>query len=260
MTVIEAIILGIIQGLTEFLPVSSSGHIQLGNALLGTETTDSLSFTIIVHAATVLSTMVVFRSDIANILSGLFKGEKEDLTFAAKIIASMVPTGIIYIAFKPQIEALFDQNLTLVGICLLVTAAVLGLTTIAPSGSKKIGWPQAILIGISQAIAILPGISRSGSTISTALYMGIDKEKATRFSFLMVIPLILGGSLIDIKDMMESPEPSGLSFGVLAAGFIAAFIAGLAACHWMIGIVKKGKLTWFAIYCAIVGIIAIIAA
>ena len=257
MTFLDAIILGIIQGLTEFLPVSSSGHIQLGEALLGLgEEHDSLSFTIIVHAATVLSTIVVFRKDIADLLRGVFSMEKESLTFAGKVVLSMVPAAAAGIFLEDTIDGWFGDNLTLVGVCLLVTATLLMLTSVAKPGNKKPSFGHILLIGISQAMAILPGVSRSGSTISTALYLGVDKERATRFSFLMVIPLILGATAKKILDGPAAGE-AVVPAAILAAGFVAAFLAGWAACKWMVAIVKRGKLWYFAVYCVIVGLIAI---
>ncbi len=258
MTYLQAILLGIIQGLTEFLPVSSSGHIQLGEAVLGVETTESLSFTVIVHAATVLSTIVIFRTDIAGIFQGLFQRDRDSWRFAGMVVLSMIPAVVVGLGFEEQLEGLFGEDLTIVGVCLLVTAALLMLTSIAPAGGKDLSFGRAALIGIAQAIAILPGISRSGSTISTALYLGVDKTKATRFSFLMVIPLILGATLVDLKDMAEAPAGEGLPAGILLAGFAAAFLAGLFACQAMIRIVRRGKLWYFAVYCAIAGVLALV--
>lgn len=259
MTYLQSVLLGIIQGLTEFLPVSSSGHIQLGEALLNVHNTDSLRFTIIVHAATMLSTVVVFRKDIAAIFRGLFRGERQEWQFAGYVVLSMIPAALVFVFFNEQLEEFFGEDLTLVGVCLLVTAVLLLLTSVAPSSDKPLNPLRALLIGVAQAIAMLPGISRSGSTISTALYLGVDKVKATQFSFLMVIPLILGGTLMDLRDMAAAPAPSDLSTPVLLSGFAAAFAAGLFACRAMIGIVRKGKLWYFAVYCAVVGIIALIA-
>jgi undecaprenyl-diphosphatase len=258
MTYLQAIILGIIQGLTEFLPVSSSGHIQLGEAVLGVETTESLSFTVIVHAATVLSTMVVFWKDIAHILQGLVRREGAAWRFAGMVVLSMIPAVVVGLGFEEQLEGLFGEDLTIVGACLLVTAVLLLLTSVAPTGSKDLSFGRAAIVGLAQAIAILPGISRSGSTISTALYLGVDKSKATQFSFLMVIPLILGATLVDLKDMAEAPAGESLPAGILLAGFAAAFVAGLFACQAMVRIVQRGKLWYFAVYCAIVGVLALV--
>lgn len=261
MSIIEAIILGIVQGLTEFLPVSSSGHIELGTVLLNIQSEENLLFSVVVHCATALSTIVVFRKDIADIISGIFKFDKEALAFVGKIIISMIPVGLIGILFKDQIESFFGGNVLLVGFMLWVTALLLGMTYYSKKQGGPVTYAKAFIIGIAQAIAIMPGISRSGSTIATALLVGVEKEKAARFSFLMVLPPILGASLLEVKDYIEEPTAyESLSSIVLIAGFLAAFIAGLLACQWMIGIVKRGKLIYFAIYCFIVGTIAILTA
>jgi undecaprenyl-diphosphatase len=258
MGILEAIILGIIQGLTEFLPVSSSGHLEIAKAIFGNEQEDGgILMTVTLHAATALSTIVVFRKDIGVILKGLFAfKQNEELLFSLKIIASMIPAAFIGLFFEDQIDALFDSNILLVGVMLLVTGLLLFLADKAKNTDKKVGFKQALIIGISQAIAILPGISRSGATISTSVLLGIDRERAARFSFLMVVPLILGKMA---KDLMDG-EFSGDSVELmpLGVGFIAAFITGLVACTWMISLVKKSKLSWFSIYCFIIGAIAII--
>ncbi|GGF26836.1 undecaprenyl-diphosphate phosphatase [Echinicola rosea] len=260
MTIIEAIILGIIQGLTEFLPVSSSGHIELGSFLLNVQAADNLLFTVVVHAATALSTIVVFRKDLANIIKDVFKFQWNDGTqFTAKILLSMIPIGIVGVLFEEQIEMLFGGKIVFVGAMLLVTAALLAFSHFAAKREGNVTFPKALVIGIAQTIAIMPGISRSGSTIATALLIGVEKERATRFSFLMVLLPILGASGIKLIKYLEDPSlAEGISMTVLSAGFIAAFIAGLAACIWMINIVKRGKLIYFAVYCAIVGLIAVI--
>lgn len=260
MTWIEALVLGIIQGLTEFLPVSSSGHLEIGAVLLGAQSSENLLFAVVVHAATALSTIVVFRKDILEILKGLLEFKWNDSwQFAIKIIVSMIPVGIVGVFFEDQVSAFFTGNLLLVGSMLLVTSALLFFTHFAKNASGEVTLPKAIVIGLAQAVAILPGISRSGATISTALLLGVEKSKATRFSFLMVLIPILGASLLKMLDYMEAPEVhGGLSTSVLAVGFLAAFVSGYIACRWMIGIVRKGKLTWFAIYCAIAGTVAII--
>ena len=255
----EAILLGIIQGLTEFLPVSSSGHIELGKYILDVETTDNLLFSIVVHGATALSTIVVFRKDIAQILKGLFNLQwNDEKDFSAKILLSMVPVGVVGVLWEAEIEALFIGNVMLVGFMLLITGLLLSFTYYKKAGSTSVNYPKSLLIGLAQAFAIFPGISRSGSTISTALLLNISREKAARFSFLMVLPPIIGAMLLKVKDYMEVPEVAGgISAIALSAGFIAAFLSGLWACKWMIGIVKKGKLIYFAIYCFIVGTIAL---
>ena len=258
MGILEAIILGIIQGLTEFLPVSSSGHLEIAKAIFGKEQEDGgILMTVTLHAATALSTIVVFRKDIGVILKGLFAfKQNEELLFSLKIIVSMIPAAFIGLFFEDQIDALFDSNILLVGLMLLVTGLLLFLADKAKNTDKKAGFKEALIIGVSQAIAILPGISRSGATISTSVLLGIDRERAARFSFLMVVPLILGKMA---KDLMDG-EFSGDSVELmpLGIGFIAAFITGLVACTWMISLVKKSKLSWFSIYCFLIGTIAII--
>ena len=262
MGLLEAIILGIIQGLTEFLPVSSSGHIELGKAILGVEMKDPLLFSIVVHGATALSTIVIFRKDIANIFKDLFQFKwNEGTKFASMILLSMIPVGVVGILFEDKIEAFFEGQVLLVGFMLLVTGLLLYLTTKAGEKEKQVSHKSALIIGLSQAIAILPGISRSGSTIATALLLGINKEKAARFSFLMVLPPIMGALLIKLKKYVggEAADLAGsdLSTSILAVGFIAAFLSGLAACQWMIKLVKQSKLQYFAYYCFIVGTIAV---
>ena len=254
---IEALILGIIQGLTEFLPVSSSGHLEIGKVLLGVEVKESLSFSIVVHGATVLSTIIIFRKDIWQIITAFFKFEwNEETKYIFKIAVSMIPVGIIGLLFKDDLESLFNGNILLVGSMLILTAALLAFTYYAKPKTKNITFKDAIIIGIAQAIAVLPGISRSGATISTGLLLGNDKEKTARFSFLMVLVPIIGANIKDILDGSMTSE-AGINPIVLTIGFIAAFISGLLACTWMINIVKKGKLIYFAYYCLAVGIIAI---
>jgi undecaprenyl-diphosphatase len=256
----EALILGIIQGLTEFLPVSSSGHLELGKVLLGDESLpeESLLFTVVVHAATALSTVVVFRKDILEILKGLFQFKwNEESQFSVKIIVSMLPATVIGILFNDQIEALFNRQILLVGAMLVLTGLLLFLADRAKRSEKTVGFGHAFIIGISQAIAILPGISRSGATISTSVLLGIDREKAARFSFLMVVPLILGKIAKDLMDGNISSELTNVM--PLAVGFTAAFISGLVACTWMISLVKKSQLRYFSYYCFVVGFGAILA-
>lgn len=259
MSIFDAFILGIIQGLTEFLPVSSSGHIEIGKVLLHAHLADNLLFSVLVHGATVLSTLVVFRKDILNILKGLLQFRyNEETQFSVKILISMIPVGVAGLFFKDDIEQLFTGNMLLVGTMLLVTALLLAFTYYKKPATGDVTYNKAFVIGIAQAFAILPGLSRSGSTISTALLTGVDKEKATRFSFLMVLIPIIGASLLELKAYLEDPTiAQGISTTALATGFITAFIAGVVACNWMIKIVKKGKLIYFAVYCAIVGTIAI---
>lgn len=259
MEIIDAIILGIIQGLTEFLPVSSSGHLELGKVILGSDAIpeESLMFTVVLHFATALSTIVIFRKDVAQIFMGLFQFKwNEDTKFSAKIILSMIPAVIIGYKYESEFEQLFGNNILLVGAMLIVTAVLLFLADKAKNTDRKVTFGNAFIIGIAQGIAMLPGISRSGATISTSVLLGIDKTKAARFSFLMVVPLIFGKIAKDI--LSGELTYSSTSFGYLSVGFIAAFISGLFACTWMITLVKKSKLTYFAIYCVIVGITAII--
>lgn len=260
MSIIEAIILGIVQGLTEFLPVSSSGHIELGKAILNIQTTDNLLFSIVVHGATALSTIIVFRKEIIDIFKGLFQFKNnESLHYALKIFISMIPVGIIGVLFEDKIEALFTGNVLFVGFMLIITGILLSITFYIKDTTKDISYGRAIVIGLAQAVAILPGISRSGSTISTALILGVDKEKATRFSFIMVLLPIIGATLLKVKDYIETPTLSGgISISALVIGFITAFVSGLIACTWMIKIVKKGKLIYFAYYCFVVGAISIV--
>ncbi len=260
MNILEALILGIVQGLTEFLPVSSSGHIELGKAILKTDTADNLLFSIVVHGATALSTLVVFRKLIFDLLRGILQfSNNESTQYLFKIIISMIPVGVIGILFEDKIDALFTGDVLFVGLMLLVTGSLLTFSYFSKNTNKDISFGRAIIIGIAQAIAILPGISRSGATISTALMLGVDKEKATSFSFLMVLPPIIGATLLKVKDYLEAPViAGGISSTMLAVGFIAAFLSGLFACTWMIKIVKRGKLIYFAYYCFAIGIISII--
>lgn len=259
MEIIDAIILGIVQGLTEFLPVSSSGHLELGKAILGDNSIpeESLLFTVVLHFATALSTIVVFRKDVWDIIKGVFAFKwNEDLQFITKIGISMIPAVIVGLFFEEQLEQLFGGNILLVGCMLIVTAILLFLADKAKDTDKPVSFKNAFIIGISQAIAMLPGISRSGATISTSVLLGNDKTKAARFSFLMVVPLIFGKIAKDVMSGDLTYDSS--NFTALSIGFVAAFIAGLVACTWMIALVKKSKLSYFAIYCAIVGLIAIV--
>ncbi len=260
MDVFQAIILGIIQGLTEFLPVSSSGHIELGSFLLGTNPSDNLLFSIIVHGATALSTVIIFRNDILTLLKDLFKFTwNESTRFIFYIVISMIPVGVAGLLWEDQIETLFGGDVIFVSFMLLVTATLLLITYFTPDRDGKVNGPKAFLIGLAQAIAILPGISRSGATITTALYLGIEKSRATRFSFLMVLPPILGATLLKIKDFMEADpgQTTTLAAAPLIAGFLAAFISGLLACRWMITIVRRGKLIYFAYYCYFIALLTI---
>ena len=257
---LEALILGLVQGLTEFLPVSSSGHLELGKAILNVNPEKSLMFTVLVHGATVLSTIVVFYKDIWRLLKGLFAFQwNEETSYIVKIIISMIPVALLGFFFKEEVESFFSGNIRFVGSMLIVTAALLALTYFRKTNQRKVGFLNSILIGIAQAIAVLPGISRSGATISTGLVLGVKREFAARFSFLMVLIPILGANF---KDLASGEITGSAEVGVmpLIVGFLAAFISGLFACKWMIKIVQKGKLIYFAIYCLIIGVIAIIAA
>lgn len=256
MDTINSIILGIIQGLTEFLPVSSSGHIELGKAILGVEVKEDMLFTVVVHFATALSTIVIFRKDILELLKGIFQFKwNEESKFAVKVLISMIPAAIVGITYEEELEALFKGNILLVGCMLIVTAILLYFADKAKNTKKKVSYSNAVIIGISQAIAMLPGISRSGATISTSVLLGNDKTKAARFSFLMVVPLIFGKIGKDIFSGELALDSAQIL--PLSAGFIAAFVAGLFACTWMINLVKKSKLSYFSIYCLVVGLIAI---
>ncbi|MFT4576284.1 MAG: undecaprenyl-diphosphatase [Polaribacter sp.] len=258
MDIIESIVLGVIQGLTEFLPVSSSGHLELAKAILGDTSLpeESLAFTVVLHFATALSTLVIFRKEVIEIFKGLFQFKWNDQTlFSLKIIASMIPAVIVGLLFEEQLESFFGGKILLVGAMLLVTAILLLLADRAKRTDRKVSFANAVIIGVSQAIAMLPGISRSGATISTSVLLGVDRTKAARFSFLMVVPLIIGKVA---KDLIGGEiNFSSTEIAPLAAGFIAAFVSGLLACTWMISLVKKSKLSYFAIYCAIVGVAAI---
>jgi len=255
---IDAIILGIIQGLTEFLPVSSSGHLELGKAILGDNSIpeESLLFTVVLHFATALSTIVVFRKDVWDIIRGLFQFKwNEETQFSLKIIISMIPAALVGFLLEDFMEVFFDGAIIIVGIMLIVTAVLLYLADMAKTTEKGVSYRSAFIIGLAQMVAMLPGISRSGATISTSVLLGIDKSKSARFSFLMVVPLILGKVAKDILSGDISFESAQI--GAMGAGFVAAFIAGLVACTWMIKLVRQSKLTYFAIYCLIVGLIAI---
>ncbi len=264
MDTFQAIILGLIQGLTEYLPVSSSGHLCLASHLFGVEAEENLTFTIVVHVATVLSTIVILWREIWSLLKGLFEFKMNDATrYVINIIISMIPIGIVGVFFKDKVEEVFGSGVLIVAIMLLVTAVLLTFAYFAkPRQKEKIGMLDAFIIGLSQACAVLPGLSRSGTTIATGLLLGNKKESLAQFSFLMVIPPILGEALLDgiklLGDSTEAMTASPLSPLTLLAGFLAAFVSGCVACKWMIGIVRRGKLIYFAIYCAIVGILSLI--
>ena len=260
---LEALVLGIIQGLTEYLPVSSSGHLAIGQALFGMDDgADNLMFTVAVHVDTVLSTLVVLWSEIDWILRGLFKFElNAETKYALNILVSMIPVGIVGVFFKDYVEEIFGSGLLVVGCCLLITASLLTFSYFAkPRQKEHISWKDALIIGIAQAIAVLPGVSRSGSTIATGLLLGNKKESLAKFSFLMVIPPILGEALLDVMKAVKGEAVlGGIEALPLTIGFLAAFLSGCVACKWMINIVKRGKLIYFGIYCAVVGVITILA-
>jgi len=262
---IEALILGIIQVLTEFLPVSSSGHLTIGQELLNlnTSTAEILPFDVIVHSATVLSTIFILWREIEHIFKGTFfsKQWNPEKAYTLKILISMIPVFIVGIFFKDYVEAFFGQGLLLVGCCLLVTALLLAFSYyVKPRQREDISYWHAFIIGVSQAIAVLPGLSRSGTTISTGLLLGNKKESVAKFSFLMVLIPILGMTLLDVMKMIKNPETvsGNIGFLPLIIGFLGAFIAGCFACKFMINLVKRGKLIYFAIYCAIVGAVTVI--
>jgi len=257
---LDAIILGVVQGFTEFLPVSSSGHLEIGKVILGDTSLpeESLLFTVILHFATALSTIVVFRKDIVQIVSGILKFEwNEETQFSLKIVLSMIPAVLIGLFFEKELESFFGGSIAFVGAMLIITALLLWLADRSKNTGKPVTIKDSIIIGVAQAIAMLPGISRSGATISTSVLLGNDKTRAARFSFLMVVPLIFGKIAKDILSGDITTESANL--GVMGVGFIAAFISGLIACTWMISLVKKSKLRYFSIYCVIVGVIAIVA-
>lgn len=257
----EALVLGLLQGLTEYLPVSSSGHLAIGSALFGIEGEENLAFTIVVHVATVFSTLVVLWKEIDWIFKGLFKFRMNDETrYVINIVISMIPIGIVGVFFKEQVEAIFGSGLLIVGCCLLLTAALLTFSYYyKPRQKAEISKKDAFIIGLAQACAVLPGLSRSGSTIATGLLLGDDKAKLAQFSFLMVIPPILGEALLDGMKLMKGEAIAGdIPTLSLVIGFVAAFVSGCLACKWMINIVKKGKLVYFGIYCAIVGAVTLV--
>lgn len=258
----EALILGLIQGLTEYLPVSSSGHLAIGSALFGIQGEDNLAFTVIVHVATVFSTLLVLWKEIDWIFRGLFKWQmNEETRYVINILISMIPVGIVGLFFKDEVEAVFGSGLLVVGCCLLLTALLLAFSYYyKPKQKENISMRDAFIIGLAQACAVLPGLSRSGSTIATGLLLGDDKAKLAQFSFLMVMPPILGEALLDGMKLMQGEAVAAGNIPVLSlvVGFLAAFVSGCAACKWMINVVKRGKLIYFAIYCAVAAIVTLV--
>ena len=265
MSWLQALILGVIQGLTEFLPVSSSGHLEIGQALLGTAGEDNLTFAIVVHTATVLSTLDILWREVAQLFKGTFttlrwNAEKD---YVAKILVSMIPVFIVGMFFKDYVEQLFGHGLLLVGICLLLTAFLLWLSEFLTKRMKgeghEVTYRDAAIIGCAQALAVLPGLSRSGTTIATGLLCGVRKDKIAQFSFLMVLVPILGEAFLDLLKALNNPADfSGIPVLSLVVGFLAAFLTGCFACRFMIEIVKRQKLIYFAIYCLCAGTFAII--
>ena len=267
----EALVLGLIQGLTEFLPVSSSGHLEIGHAILGTASEENLIFTVVLHVATVLSTLLVLWNEVAQLIKGTFTTMKwnTEKDYVAKILVSCIPVFIVGVFFKDEVEAFFGNGLLLVGICLLITSTLLFLSEYLTklrmrkqADGEEIGhevtYKDAFIIGIAQAVAVLPGLSRSGSTISTGLLCGVKKSAMAQFSFLMVLIPVLGEALLDTLDLLKGELVVELGWVPMVVGFLAAFVSGAAACKWMIGIVRRQKLTYFAIYCLAAGALAII--
>lgn len=261
MTLFEAVLLGILQGITEFLPISSDGHLELGKAFLGIHDADNLMFTILVHGATVLSIIIIFRRDIIFLFRQLFAFTwNNDTRYIAKLLLSMIPVGLVGLFLKDDLETLFNGRVSLVGLFLIINGFILLLSPLRlrKNTDGQVSFLDALLIGLAQSLAVLPGISRSTCTITTSLVLGIEKAQAARFSLLMVIVPIVGATLLQVKDLLESPvaiENNALPY---VAGFIAAFITGLFACQWLVSIVKRGQIAYFAIYCFIVGAIALI--
>lgn len=266
MSEIQALLLGILQGLTEYLPVSSSGHLTIASSFFGIDGESNLTFTIAVHVATVLSTLVILWREIVWLIRGIFNTNaslwNKERKYALAILVSMIPVGIVGVFFKDQVETIFGSGLLIVGICLIITALLLTFSYYAkPRQKEEVGTKDAFIIGLAQAVAVLPGLSRSGSTIATGLLLGNDKSKLAQFSFLMVIPPILGEALLDILKAMKGgveATAGNISISTLSLGFFAAFLSGCLACKWMIGLVRKGKLIYFGIYCFVVGSILII--
>ena len=263
MDCLQAFILGLIQGLTEYLPVSSSGHLTIGAHFFGLSGEENLLFNVIVHVATVCSTFVILWKEIVWIFKGCLKFEMNDeMRYFFNILISMIPVGIVGVFFKDTVEEIFGSGLLIVGIMLLVTASLLAFSYYAkPRQKETISLRDAFIIGVAQACAVMPGLSRSGSTIATGLLLGNKKENLAQFSFLMVIPPILGEALLDVLKIAKNgyeTVASGISPSAMIVGFLTAFVAGCFACRWMINIVKKGKLIYFAIYCAIVAIVTLI--
>lgn len=258
---LEALVLGLIQGFTEYLPISSSGHLQIANAIFGNTTgEENLIFAVVVHTATVCSTLVIFGGEILKLLKGLFRFKwNSETEYLSKIAISMIPVGVVGVFFKDYVEALFGDGILIVGIMLMVSATLLAFAYYAkPRKKETISYKDAFVIGIAQALAVLPGLSRSGSTIATGLILGNKKEEIAKFSFLMVVVPILGEAFLSVIGGDISAQSSGIPTASLIVGFIAAFVSGCVACKWMINIVKRGKLIYFAYYCLAAGLFSII--
>jgi len=263
----EALLMGIVQGLTEFLPVSSSGHLMIARELLGIDADGFLGFTVTVHFATVLSTIVIFWSQIKKLIAGVFKFKYNDETdYFLKLCVSMIPIAVVGFFFKDKVEALFGDSLMVVAFCLLLTAVLLVFSDLF-SGKRKtakthrsgISYLQAFIVGLGQACAVAPGLSRSGTTIATGLLSGVKRDSMAQFSFLMVLVPIIGEQLLSLVDMVSGTEASdGLGWGCLVTGFLGAFFSGLFACKAMVALVKRAKLSWFALYCAVVAVLIFI--
>lgn len=258
MNIFEAIVLGLIQGLTEFLPVSSSGHLEIGKALFDIDKGKNFYFTIAVHGATVLSTLVVFRKELFELAKGVFQFRmNEETRYALKLLLSMIPVVIVGFFLKEEVEGLYNGNMLFIGLMLLVTSMLLAVGHFAARKERNIGYWDAFIIGIAQAFAVIPGISRSGATIATGMMLGNRKDELARFSFLMVLVPILGANFLEVVTTADKATGS-LSPAVLIAGTVTAFISGYAACRWMISIVRKSRMIWFAAYCLLVGLLTIL--
>jgi len=258
MNIFEAIVLGLVQGLTEFLPVSSSGHLEIGKALFELDKGKNFYFTIAVHGATVLSTIVVFRKELADLIRGVFKFRmNEETGYVLRIFVSMIPLAFVGFFLKEEVEGLYNGNMLLIGLMLLVTSLLLTIGHFASGKGRSISYRDAFIIGLAQAFAVIPGISRSGATIATGMMLGNRKDELARFSFLMVLIPILGANFLEIVSSTDKMTES-LSPAVLIAGTLTAFISGYAACRWMINIVRKSKMIWFAAYCLVVGLLTIL--
>ncbi len=259
MEILEAILLGLVQGFTEFLPVSSSGHLEIGKYLFGINSDSSLAFSVAVHGATVLSTIIIFFSEIRKLIKGTLKFQlNEETDYVLKIFVSMIPVLIVGLFFKDKVEACFNGNIRFVGAMLILTSAMLAISTFVRKRDRKINYIDAFIIGLAQAFAVIPGISRSGATISAGLILGNSPKNLAKFSFLMVLIPIIGANFIELING-EFLNNQSVGVPAILAGFISAFVSGYLACKWMIRIVQKGKLHWFALYCLILGLVILIA-